>query len=1429
MSKKISYRLKQMGKKSTRRDYSKVGGDLELPNLVEIQTDSFEYFKNHGIREVFEEIYPIQNNNKTMTLRFIDFKFDEPTASSENAQIKESNYSASLKAIMELDVVDETTGELITKQEEVFFGNIPLMSENGTFIINGAERVIVSQIVRSPGAYFAEGYDDKTGYKAYNSELIPSRGTWLELMSEIKKIDNHIKTLINISIDRKRKIYSTVLFKAIGMGLDTANHDDDFDTTKLEIFLKSLGRNIVELPNGDEVKFPEEEDIKLAKHFEDKEHLKLYFTLFSSYFGRYDELEQTLLNERLERFEKIRSSQDDSTKKTKDSSEFALLSIYENQKTDEISTLDGAIALMNAKFFETRRYDLTKAGRYKLRKKLGVIDRAYRHSVANDIVGVNNEIVFKADGELIATRDLRESINVELAKGIQMRAFPLNPQFYHADIVTLPTSYRLALVGRVLQNEIILENKTYLPGCVITNEMLETLVKNYDSVNVLAGVFAQKVALTPENVDAVLNYGQRLYTMSRIVDKDGNDLLNSENSVYVTGFKANHKPVALGSKFEKEITTRVNAGEEIFVYLVGAAVQEIEVNTQDKSNIRVVGNDPIASKRTITVSDMYALLSYTLNMIDEIGTSDDIDQLGNRRIRTVGELVQNQFRLGLTRVERVVKEKMTIADKEKLSPKHLTNIRPLTATIKEFFSSSQLSQFMDQTNPLAELTNKRRISALGPGGISRDRASYEVRDVHPSHYGRICPIETPEGPNIGLISNLTTYGKINEYGFIKTPYRKVTKSGEVLDEVQYLTADEEVDYTIAQANEVIDGVLQNERVVARHAGDTVVANKEHVELADVSPKQIVSVATACIPFLENDDASRALMGANMQRQAIPLMAPSSPYVGTGIEYRVAKDSGAGVVASEDGIVTYVDSKRIVVENDKKEAKTYHLKKFKRSNAGTNINQKPIVVKGERIEKGDVIADGPSMDKGELALGQNVTIAFMTWYGYNYEDAIIMSERLVRDDVYTSIHIEEYSIDCRETKLGDEEITRDIPNVSEAMIRNLDEYGIIRVGAEVSEGDILVGKVTPKAQNEISPEEKLLRAVFGDKSREVRDNSLRVPHGGAGIVHSIRVFRRKGKGDEGIKKEKGKNSKWYANCEESDNLATGVFLSVKVYIVQKRKISEGDKMAGRHGNKGVISKILPEEDMPFMPDGTPVDIMLNPFGVPSRMNIGQVLEIHLGFAAKKLGIKFATPVFDGISNEEIMEIMKEAQMSKDGKTVLYDGRTGEAFDERITVGVMYMIKLAHMVDDKLHARATGPYSLVTQQPLGGKAQNGGQRFGEMEVWALEAYGASHILQEILTLKSDDVVGRTKTYEAIIKGKEIPTPNIPESFRVLKHELQALSLDITMLDDKGEEVEIKKTDSDDYYQNVDVEISDALKEEIRNLDLESEEEEESEDEQ
>ena len=823
--------------------------------------------------------------------------------------------------------------------------------------------------------------------------------------------------------------------------------------------------------------------------------------------------------------------------------------------------------------------------------------------------------------------------------------------------------------------------------------------------------------------------------------------------------------------------------QDVSIWLVGAAVQEVKVNTEDGHPVQLIGIDPLNEKHTITISDMYALYNYELTMFDGVGSQDDIDMLANRRIRTVGELIQNQFRIGLSRMERVVKERMSIAEVANLTPKLLTNTRPLTAAIKEFFSSSQLSQFMDQENPLAELSNKRRISALGPGGLTRERASFEVRDIHNSHYGRICPIETPEGPNIGLINNLTTYARVNEYGFIETPYRKVEKDGTLTDEIVYMDANEEYDHVIAQVNEIQDGKLVGDQVVARIAGETVMVDKEDVDFADVSPRQTVSVATACVPFLENDDGHRALMGANMQRQAVPLLNPHSPYVGTGMEHAVARYSGAAVVCTGEGVVTYVDANKIIVEEDNGKEKIYDLISFARSNASTSIIQKPIVWDGERVKPGDILADGPSMQNGELALGQNVTVAFMTWHGYNYEDAIIMSERMQSEDFYTSVHIEEYDIECRETKLGSEEITKDIPNVSESACKNLDARGIVRVGAEVKEGDILVGKVTPKGQSEISPEEKLLLAIFGEKSREVRDNSLKVPHGGAGIVHSIRVFNRK----------------------EDHELAPGVNEMVRVYIVQKRKISEGDKMAGRHGNKGVISRINPVEDMPYMEDGTPIDIMLNPFGVPSRMNIGQVLELHLGMAAKSLGVKFATPVFDGVSNEDLKDIMAEANVSPDGKYVLHDGQTGEAYDERISVGVMYMIKLAHMVDDKLHARATGPYSLVTQQPLGGKAQNGGQRFGEMEVWALEGYGAAHTLQEILTVKSDDIIGRTKSYEAIVKGKDLPEPGIPESFRVMVHELQALALDVRMMDDDGNEMDLKQMEQEELKEETKIDLN------------------------
>ena len=1328
-----AYHILECGKKATRRDYSKVSGKLELPNLVEIQTNSFKWFTRQGIQEVFEEIYPIENYGKNIKLNFLRYHFAQPKYNAEESMYRECNYAAPLYAEMELEITDPDTGEVVTKNEEVYLGDFPLMTETGTFIINGAERVIVSQIVRSPGAYFSESYDEKTGKQNYACELIPSRGTWLEFMTEQKKTSNG--RTINVSIDRRRKILFTILFKAIGMSLNLEVNENTTDTTQMEIFLKAMGRN------WDEV----------ATDPENREYMNLYLLLYTAFFGKYEEIENTLLND------KVKTTQE------------ALLSFYENQRSDEIPTLNGSITLMQAKFFDHRRYDLTKAGRYKLRKKLNAIARMDGTTLAHDIVDVDGN-VFMEKGTVIH-RDQRNALREQLAKGPYCTPYPFRSEFHEEDIVSVPTSYNSGLIGRILAKDVEVDGVYYEQGTVLTAQDVKEL-QEVEEIAIYGGLIARPVVLTAENSESVFNYGQRLYALGRLTNAKGQDIVDAQMELVAPRYTVGVEPDALEEDVVKALRIRANQ-EEITAWLIGACVQEVYVIDKEGDEIKICGNDPLANKHTITMSDMYAFFSYNMNVMEGVGTTDDIDMLGNRRIRSVGELIQNQFRIGLSRMERVVKERMSIQELENLTPRKLTNIRPLTAAIKEFFSSSQLSQFMDQQNPLAELTNKRRISALGPGGLTRDRAGFEVRDVHTSHYGRICPIETPEGPNIGLISNLTSYAKINEYGFIQTPYRIVNKDGTVQEEAVYLSADEESDYLIAQANEVRDGRLINEHVVVRKGGETIIANREDVELADVSPKQIVSVATACIPFLENDDASRALMGANMQRQAVPLLQPHSPYVGTGIEHKIAKDSGVGIVAKEDGTIKYVDSLRIIVETEDHKEHTYQLRKFARSNASTCINQRPIVEVGEKVEKGDILADGPSMENGELALGQNVTIAYMTWYGYNYEDAIIMSERMVSDDVYTSIHIEEYDIDCRDTKLGPEEITRDIPNVGESAVRKLDENGIIMVGAEVKEGDILVGKVTPKGQSEVSPEEKLLLAIFGEKSREVRDNSLKVPHGGAGIVHSIRVFKR-GDGSE---------------------LPPGVNMRVKVYIVQKRKISEGDKMSGRHGNKGVISKILPIEDMPFTADGTPIDIILNPFGVPSRMNIGQILEIHLGYAAKKLGVKFATPVFDGVSNEELADIMKEAQMTSDGKQVLYDGQTGQPFDERISVGVMYMIKLAHMVDDKLHARATGPYSLVTQQPLGGKAQNGGQRFGEMEVWALEAYGAAHTLQEILTIKSDDIQGRIKTYEAIIKGKDIPEPGVPESFRVLVHELQGLAIDVRLLDENNNEVDLNPDDDDD----------------------------------
>ena len=1370
MENKQTYHVVHYGNKATRRDYSKVSSGLDLPDLVEIQTAAFDWFLRDGIKEVFDDVYPISNYAGNIRLKFLDYEFGEPKYSISECKYREVNYSAPLKGKMELEVMDPETGEVITKNEEVFLGDFPLMTPTGTFIINGAERIIVSQIVRSPGAYFDIESEERTGRDTYKCELIPSRGTWLEFMSDDKKAA--LGRILNVSIDRRRKVLSSILFKAIGLSLNLERGENAFDTTNMKKFLKALN-----LPVNSDVIVPEEE----------REFQNDYMLLYTAIFGNYEEVRNTLAAD-----------------KTKTKNE-ALLTVYENQRADEIATIDGAITLMDAKFFDYRRYDLTKAGRYKVHKKLSVLDRMEGLSLEKDLVSAEGKTLVKKG--VVIDKELRNELRAEIDKGINCRALPFTHTFSHPSTAVMDTSWKNSLVGRILAVDLDgkTERTTLEMGTVLTEEDVKAIAKEFKQVTVYAGIIASPVKVTNDNVNAVLDYGSRMFEIGRVT-LNGEDLTNADGEVMCPTYLPEVEVTKLSTADQETIVAEAtNHSGEVTVWLVGACVQEVTV-MQEGHPVNLIGIDPLNDKHTITMSDMYALYNYELTMFDGVGSQDDIDMLGNRRIRTVGELIQNQFRIGLSRMERVVKERMSIADTANLTPKQLTNIRPLTAAIKEFFSSSQLSQFMDQENPLAELSNKRRISALGPGGLTRERAGFEVRDIHNSHYGRICPIETPEGPNIGLISYLTTYAKVNEYGFIETPYRKVV-DGKVTDEIKYMPADEENDHVIAQANEIKDGHLVGDKIIARIKGETVMVDRSQVDYADVSPRQIVSVATACVPFLENDDCTRALMGANMQRQAVPLMNPHSPFVGTGMEHVIARDSGSACVATGPGVVTYVDATKVVVAEDNGNEKTYELTKYRRSNASTCLNQKPIVWDGERVERGTILADGPAMENGELALGQNVTIAFMTWHGYNYEDAIIMSEKMQSQDYYTSVHIEEYDIECRETKLGPEEITRDIPNVAESACRNLDGRGIVMVGAEVKEGDILVGKVTPKGQTDQTPEEKLLMAIFGEKSREVRDNSLKVPHGGAGIVHSIRVFKRK----------------------EDHELPPGVNEVVKVYIVQKRKISEGDKMAGRHGNKGVISRINPVEDMPYMSDGTPIDIMLNPFGVPSRMNIGQVLEVHLGFAAKKLGVKFATPVFDGVSNTDLRDIMKESNSSPDGKYVLYDGRTGEAYDDRISVGVMYMIKLAHMVDDKLHARATGPYSLVTQQPLGGKAQNGGQRFGEMEVWALEAYGASHVLQEILTVKSDDIAGRTKTYEAIVKGKDMPEPGIPESFRVLVHELQALAIDVRMMDDAGNEMDLKQMEQEelkeettldfdpstlvnDAESNEDLTIKDELDEEI-----------------
>ncbi len=1135
-----------------RINFSKISGNLPLPYLVEIQTESYKSFLETGINEALVDIFPIENYNKSLSIEYHSggFRLETPKYNPLQCKEKDLTFSSSLKVKLYLN--DKMTGEL--KESEVFMGEIPLMTESGTFIINGAERVIVSQIVRSPGAYLAKTFDTKLGKYIYNADLIPGRGTWLQFESDIKNF-------LWVRIDRQRKMPATILLKALG--------------------------------------FEKDEDI-----------LEL--------FGDRDWLKQTL--------------EKDSDSKT---SLKALKEIFKKLKPGEPITDEGVHTFLVHKFFDDKTYDLGIAGRFKYKQKLGIYNRLIDRILAEDL--------FSAEGEL-----------------------------------------------------------KYRKGTLLTKEIIDSL---QDEDFFEKGACAHQLTV--------------------------NDKLDNHNIVTIVKVYANDK---------KDLVSNV------------------------------IGTDLNLTEPRVTIPDIVALFSYFMNLMDGFGSTDDIDHLSNRRIRCVGELIQNEFRKGLSKMAKNVTSKMsiTIGENKDLTPQSLINVRPLGSAIREFFATSQLSQFMDQINPLAELANKRRISALGPGGLARDRASMEVRDVHFTHYGRICPIETPEGQNIGLINNLATYAKIDRYGFIETPYRKYDKNtGKILEDAVYLSANDENDHVIAQATNDIKGdTFISDKVVSRFNGKNILADKKDVDFVDESPIQIVSVAAACIPFLEHDDNTRALMGANMQRQALPLLRPHAPYVGTGLEHKIATDCGLAVVAINDGVVTYSDSKTIKVMEEKGE-RTYQLQKFERSNQGTCINQTSIVHKGDKVKKGQIIADGPSMENGDLALGQNVTIAFMTWEGYNYEDAVIMSERLVKDDVYTTIHIESYEVECRDTKNGEEMITPDVPNISMESKAHLDNDGIVIIGTEVKEGDILVGKVTPKGSSEPSPETKLLDAIFGDKSKDGKDSSLRVPHGGAGTVLDVKIFTR----------------------ENGDELNPGVKKKVRVYVVQKRKISEGDKMSGRHGNKGVISRILPVEDMPYLPDGTPVDIMLNPQGVPSRMNIGQVLEVHLGMALKKLGgVKIATPVFDGISNEEIMNIMKEAKCPSDGKYTLYDGRTGEKFDDRINVGVMYMIKLVHMVDDKLHARATGPYSMVTQQPLGGKAQNGGQRFGEMEVWALEAYGAAYTLQEMLTIKSDDRVGRRRTYEAIINNKPLSKPSIPEAFKVLTKELMALSMDVELRDKEGKIIDM-----------------------------------------
>ncbi len=1164
--------------KASRKDFAKVGDFIEMPNLIKVQRDSYEWFVEEGLGEVLRDISPIEDYSGNLVLEFFDYYMEDKTKYTlEEAKERDATYATRLHVKVRL--INRETGEI--KEQEIYLGDFPLMTDSGTFVINGAERVVVSQLVRSPGCYYDEIFDTKTGKKTYTSTVMPLRGAWLEYETDGNDI-------FWVRVDRTRKVPITTLLRAIGVISDDQIRD---------------------------------------------------------LFGDEELLTATISKD------PIKTQED------------ALIEIYKKLRPGELPTVEAARSLFNGLFYDNRRYDLAKVGRYKFNEKLGLAGRIKGKVAANDIMDQETGEVFVQAGEVISS---------EVAEDIQ------NAGINIVDVIFNERKVRIIGNGTVNIHKIL------------------------------------------PNVDL------------------------------------------------SELHFKENVNYEVLKNIID--------NTDEKDLVKIITEryEELVPKH-ITTEDMIASINWLLNLYHGIGKKDDIDHLANRRIRCVGELLQNQFRIGLTRLERVVRERMTIQDLDVVTPQTLINTKPITSAIREFFGSSQLSQFMDQTNPLSELAHKRRISALGPGGLTRERAGFEVRDVHYTHYGRLCPIESPEGPNIGLISALSSFAQINEYGFIETPYRKIDpETHRATDIVEYMSADVEDNYIIAQASEPMDenGEFINDRIRVRYRNDIIEVDKNQVQYVDVSPKQLVSTAAAMIPFLEHDDAKRALMGANMQRQAVPLMITEAPIVGTGMEYRAAKDSGILILAEDDGVIEKVTGDNITVKYNNGKTVVHKLRKFKRTNGGTCINQRPIVKRGEIVKKGDAIADGPSTQNGEMALGKNVLVAFSTWEGYNYEDAILLNERLVKEDVFTSIHIEEYDCECRDTKLGPEEITRDIPNVGDDVLKDLDENGIIRIGAEVRPGDILVGKVTPKGETELTAEERLLRAIFGEKAREVRDTSLRVPHGEAGTIVDVKIFTR----------------------DNSDELGPGVNQIIRCYIATKRKISVGDKMAGRHGNKGVISRVLPEEDMPFLPDGTPIDILLNPLGVPSRMNLGQVLEVHLGGAAKALGWHVSTPVFDGATQEDVEELLAQAGMSKDGKSVLYDGRTGDPFDKPITVGVMYMLKLHHLVDDKIHARSTGPYSLVTQQPLGGKAQFGGQRFGEMEVWALEAYGAAYTLQEMLTVKSDDVVGRVKTYEAIVKGENIPEPGVPESFKVLIKELQSLGLDVRLYSEDNQELELKENIED-----------------------------------